>query len=221
MDNNAIIKTSKPLINHMNTSCLFTVSAPSGAGKTSLLKAVLQKYPSSITLSVSHATRDKRPGEVDGQDYHFIDVAGFEQKVKEGDFLEHAKVFDNYYGTSKQTVEELLAKDINVILEIDWQGAEQIKKAMPDTVSVFILPPSRAALKQRLSDRGQDNDEIINRRMAEADSEMSHFDKADYLIINDDFEQSIDELSHILLSHSLTMQRQKLRNHSLLCELIR
>jgi len=205
----------------MNTSCLFTVSAPSGAGKTSLLKAVLKKYPNSITLSTSHATRDKREGEVDGQDYHFIDVASFEAKVKNGEFLEHAKVFDNYYGTSRQAVEDLLAKDINVILEIDWQGAEQIKKVMPETISVFILPPSRASLKQRLSDRGQDNDEIINRRMAEADSEMSHYDKADFLIINDDFDHAMEELSHILLSQSLSMQRQKDRHHSLLCELIR
>jgi len=205
----------------MNASCLFTVSAPSGAGKTSLLKAVLKKHPNSITLSTSHATRDKRPGEVDGQDYHFIDVPSFEQKVANNEFLEHAKVFDNYYGTSKKSVEDLLAKDLSVILEIDWQGAEQIKKVMPETISVFILPPSRASLKQRLSDRGQDNEDIINRRMAEADSEMSHYDKADFLIINDDFEQSIEELSHILLSQSLSMQRQKLRHHSLLCELIR
>jgi len=205
----------------MNASCLFTVSAPSGAGKTSLLKAVLKKHPNSITLSTSHATRDKRPGEVDGQDYHFIDVPNFEQKVVNDEFLEHAKVFDNYYGTSKKTVEDLLAKDLSVILEIDWQGAEQIKKVMPETISIFILPPSRVSLKQRLSDRGQDNEDIINRRMAEADSEMSHYDKADFLIINDDFEQSIEELSHILLSQSLSMQCQKLRHHSLLCELIR
>ncbi len=205
----------------MNTSCLFTVSAPSGAGKTSLLKAVLKKYPEQIKLSVSHATRNMRPGEVDGQDYHFINVSEFEKKVQEGEFLEHAKVFDNYYGTSKKAVEALLAQDVNVILEIDWQGAEQIKCAMPDTVSVFILPPSRNALKQRLSDRGQDDEAVINRRMAEADSEMSHYDKADYLIINDDFEQAMDELSHILLSHSLTMQRQKSRNHALLSKLIR
>ncbi len=205
----------------MNASCLFTVSAPSGAGKTSLLKAVLNKFPNKITLSISHATREKRPGEIDGQDYHFIEVSAFEKKVSAGDFLEHAQVFDNYYGTSKQAVEALLEKDMNVILEIDWQGAEQIKQAMPDTISVFILPPSRETLRQRLSDRGQDNTDIILRRMAEADSEMSHFDKADFLIINDNFEQAVEELSYILLSQSLTMQRQKLRHHSLLCEIIR
>jgi len=204
----------------MKSSCLFTVSAPSGAGKTSLLKALLEQQPKKITLSTSHATRDKRPGEVDGHDYHFVDVATFEQKVSDGDFLEHAKVFDNYYGTSKQSVEALLAQDKNVILEIDWQGAEQVKKKMPDTVSVFILPPSREALKQRLNDRGQDNDEIINRRMAEADSEMSHYAKADYLIINDDFDAALAELSHVLLSQSLTMQRQKQRHHTLLAEII-
>jgi len=196
------------------------VSAPSGAGKTSLLKAVLEKYPNKITLSTSHATRAMRPGEVDGQDYHFVDVPTFEKKVKDGEFLEHAKVFDNYYGTSKETVENLLEQDINVILEIDWQGAEQVKQKMPDTISVFILPPNRDTLKQRLSDRGQDDYEIIKRRMAEADSEMSHYDKADYLIINDNFEEAVEELSHILLSQSLTMQRQKLRHHPLLCEII-
>lgn len=205
----------------MNSSCLFTVSAPSGAGKTSLLKAVLEKFPNKITLSTSHATRNKRPGEVDGQDYHFVDVATFEKKVEEGEFLEHAKVFDNYYGTSKETVDELLKKDLNVILEIDWQGAKQVKEKMPDTISVFILPPSRDTLKQRLSDRGQDDYEVIKRRMDEADSEMSHYDEADYLIINDDFEQALEELGHILLSQSLTMERQKARNHSLLCGIIR
>jgi len=205
----------------MNSSCLFTVSAPSGAGKTSLLKAVLEKFPNQITLSTSHATRNKRPGEVDGQDYHFVDVATFEKKVDEGEFLEHAKVFDNYYGTSKETVDELLKQDLNVILEIDWQGAKQVKEKMPDTISVFILPPSRDTLKQRLSDRGQDDYEVIKRRMDEADSEMSHYDEADYLIINDDFEQALEELGHILLSQSLTMERQKARNHSLLCGIIR
>jgi len=205
----------------MNSSCLFTVSAPSGAGKTSLLKAVLEKFPNKITLSTSHATRNKRPGEVDGQDYHFVDVATFEKKVDEGEFLEHAKVFDNYYGTSKETVDELLKQDLNVILEIDWQGAKQVKEKMPDTISVFILPPSRDTLKQRLSDRGQDDYEVIKRRMDEADSEMSHYDEADYLIINDDFEQALEELGHILLSQSLTMERQKARNHSLLCGIIR
>ncbi len=204
----------------MNASCLFTVSAPSGAGKTSLLKALLEQQPEKITLSTSHATRDKRPGEVEGQHYHFVDISTFEQKVTDGDFLEHAKVFDNYYGTSKQAVEALLALDKNVILEIDWQGAEQIKQKMPDTISVFILPPSREALKQRLNDRGQDNDEIINRRMAEADSEMSHYAKADYLIINDDFDTALAELSHVLLGQSLTMQRQKQRHQTLLAEII-
>lgn len=205
----------------MNSSCLFTISAPSGAGKTSLLKAVLKKHPNKITLSTSHATRAMRPGEVDGKDYHFIDIPTFEQKVSDGEFLEHAKVFDHYYGTSKEVAENLLEQDVNVILEIDWQGAEQVKQQMPDTISVFILPPSRAALKQRLRDRGQDDDAIIKRRMDEADSEMSHYDKADYLIINNDFEQALAELSHILLSQSLTLARQKLRNHSLLCEIIR
>ncbi|MBL7003346.1 MAG: guanylate kinase [Gammaproteobacteria bacterium] len=203
-----------------NTSCLFTVSAPSGAGKTSLVKALLEKYPEQIAISISHATREQRVGEVDGQDYHFVSIADFEAKVKQNGFLEHAKVFDNYYGTSRQAVDDLLAEDKNVILEIDWQGAEQIKKVMPETVSIFILPPSREALYTRLNDRGQDNEEIINKRMANADSEMSHYDQAEYLIINDDFDTALEQLARVLLSQSLTMQRQKVRNEALLKDII-
>lgn len=204
----------------MNTSCLFTVSAPSGAGKTSLVKELLNQHPVQLALSTSHATRAKRPGEQDGVDYHFISVNDFEEKVARGEFLEHAKVFDNYYGTSQQSIENLLAQDKNVILEIDWQGAQQVKTKISDTVSIFILPPSRDALRQRLTQRGQDDESIIEKRMAQADSEMSHYAQADYLVINDDFDTALQELSHIVLSQSLMMSRQKVRHSNLLSKII-
>jgi len=194
----------------MKTSCLFTISAPSGAGKTSLVKALLNNNPD-VAVSVSHATRGKRPGEVDGQDYHFVDIERFEHMVEEDAFLEHAKVFDNYYGTSQRAVEDLLAAGKHVILEIDWQGAQQVKRKLPDTVAIFILPPSRDALRQRLMGRATDNVTVIERRMAEADREMSHYSDAEYLVINDDFEQALRDLEAIVHTQGLTLDRQKQR----------
>jgi guanylate kinase len=203
----------------MKSHCLFTISAPSGAGKTSLVKALLKKR-ADVTVSVSHATRDKRPGEQDGRDYHFVSVDAFEQMVAHDDFLEHAKVFDNYYGTSLQGVNQLLQQDQHVILEIDWQGAQQVKKKLPDTVAIFILPPSREALRQRLTDRATDNDSIIERRMREADREMSHYSDAEYLVINDDFEQALFDLECIIHSQSLQLERQKLKNLDLIASIV-
>lgn len=194
----------------MSSSCLFTISAPSGAGKTSLVKALLQTR-TDVAVSVSHATRAQRTGEVDGQDYHFVSVEAFEQMVREDAFLEHARVFDNYYGTSQQAVEELLAQGRHVILEIDWQGARQVKQKLPDTVSVFILPPSRETLRQRLTDRATDDSSIIERRMADADREMSHFSDAEYLIVNDDFDQALYDLDSIINCQGLTQARQRAR----------
>jgi len=193
----------------MNSSCLFTISAPSGAGKTSLVKALLEKMPT-LTVSVSHATRKKRPGEVDGGDYHFVSIEQFEQMVEHQAFLEHARVFDNYYGTAQQSVQELLAQGKHVILEIDWQGALQVKQKMPATVPIFILPPSRETLHQRLTDRATDDADIIQRRMADADAEMSHFSDAEYLVINDDFNQALYDLECIIHSQALKLERQKL-----------
>jgi len=193
----------------MNSSCLFTISAPSGAGKTSLVKALIEKNPR-VVVSVSHATRDKRPGEVDGSDYHFVNIDTFEQMVKQDAFLEHARVFDNYYGTSQQAVLEQLAGGKHVILEIDWQGALQVKQKMPDTIAIFILPPSRETLQQRLTDRATDDVSIIERRMAQADKEMSHYSDAEYLVINDDFQQALVDLESIIHSQALTLERQKL-----------
>ena len=194
----------------MISSCLFTISAPSGAGKTSLVKALLERNPL-MDVCVSHATRAMRPGEVDGLDYHFVSIEQFEAMVEQDEFLEHAKVFDNYYGTAQLSVEGLLSQGKNVILEIDWQGAQQVKKKIPETVPVFILPPSRETLRQRLTDRKTDDESIIERRMADADKEMSHYSDADYLVINDDFDQALKELESIICCQSLTLERQMLR----------
>ncbi len=199
----------------MNSSCLFTISAPSGAGKTSLVKALLEKK-TDITVCVSHATRDKRPGEVDAKDYHFVSIETFEAMVDADEFLEYARVFDNYYGTSQKVVEQLLQQGKNVILEIDWQGALQVKQKLPDTIAIFILPPTRDTLRQRLTDRATDDSSIINRRMADADKEMSHYSDAEYLIINDNFKQALYDLECVIHCQSMTLERQKLKNRPLI-----
>ena len=199
----------------MNTACLFTISAPSGAGKTSLVKALLETRADSVTVCVSHSTRPIRPGEVDGKAYHFISVAAFDQMVANDEFLEHARVFDNCYGTARASVDKLLASGKHVILEIDWQGARQVKARMPDTVGIFILPPSREVLERRLRDRGTDDERTIARRMRDADREMSHFQDAEYLVINDVFEQALFDLDAIIHTQGLTLARQKLKNQAL------
>jgi guanylate kinase len=199
---------------------LYIISAPSGAGKSSLLRALLEGMPENVQLSVSHTTRAPRPGEVDGRDYHFTDVPGFQAMVDDAAFFEHAQVFDNYYGTSRQAVLDQLQAGNDVILEIDWQGARLIREQLPEAVSIFILPPSRAALQQRLQDRGQDDDSIIARRMRDAISEMSHYDEYDYLVINDDFDEARDELASILRSHRLRLRVQRQRQAALLAGLL-
>lgn len=189
---------------------LFIFSAPSGAGKTSLVKALLQTT-GYIGVSVSHTTRAARPGEVSGKDYHFTSVDEFQAMVSRGAFLEHAQVFDNFYGTSQEWVESELAAGRDVILEIDWQGAQQVRHLMPDAVSVFIAPPSISALRERLQKRGQDNDEIIARRMKDARNELSHYGEYDYLIINDDFANTVEELRAIIIArrHRLEAQQER------------
>jgi guanylate kinase len=172
------------------------VTAPSGAGKTSLVRALLKDHPN-IKFSISYTTRPQRPTEKDGHDYHFVDKAGFERMVKAGQFLEHAQVFDNYYGTARATVETELAAGRDVLLEIDWQGAAQVCKLMPEAVSVFILPPSRAELERRLRTRGTDSDEVIARRLRDAVGDMSHWCEFDYVVVNDDFERAVAELAAI------------------------
>ncbi len=200
----------------MNTACLFTISAPSGAGKTSLIKALLAKKTDSMVVSVSHSTRKKRPGEIDGADYHFVDVDKFEAMARNNEFVEYAKVFDNYYGTAVESVERLLESGRHVILEIDWQGARQVKQAMPETVCIFILPPSREALEQRLVDRATDDRDTIERRMLAADREMSHYNDGEYLVINEDFKQALYDLECIIHSQSMTLERQKAKYRKLI-----
>lgn len=205
---------------HPSAGKLFVVSAPSGAGKTSLVKALIDSSQH-IQVSISHTTRQIRPGEVDGVNYHFIDSSQFQHMLTNHGFLEHAEVFGNYYGTSKQWVEETIAKGINVILEIDWQGALQVKKLMP-TTAIFILPPSKSALRERLNNRGQDTENTINQRMAEATNEMSHYGDADYLIINDNFETALSELQSIFHGRhtELSLEKQQQRHQQLLTDLL-
>lgn len=176
---------------------LLLVTAPSGAGKTSLVRALLQDHPN-IRFSISYTTRKQRPNEKHAHDYHFVDKAEFERMVAAGEFLEHAQVFDNYYGTARQVVEDLMAKGRDVLLEIDWQGAAQVRRLMPEAVSVFILPPSRAELERRLRSRGTDDDSVIARRLQDAVGDMSHWSEFDYVVVNDSFEHALAELSAIV-----------------------
>ncbi|GAB6046652.1 guanylate kinase [Methyloparacoccus murrellii] len=186
---------------------LFIVSAPSGAGKTSLVRALRQAH-SGLAVSVSHTTRAQRPGEEHGRDYFFVSQDEFARMIEAGEFLEHARVFDNFYGTARSTVEAALAGRKDVILEIDWQGARQIRTLMPGCRSIFVLPPSREALASRLSSRGQDDAETIARRMADAISEMSHYAEYDYVVINDVFAVALAELGAILTTRRLETSRQ-------------
>lgn len=176
---------------------LYIISAPSGAGKTSLVKALIEST-SDIMVSVSHTTRGMRPGEVDGKDYHFTDVDTFRSMIGDNAFLEHAQVFDNFYGTSRDAIEAELYRGHNVLLDIDWQGARRIRDQMPDALSVFILPPSRQALEDRLRGRGQDSEEVIRRRMRDAVSEMSHAPEFQYQVVNDDFDAALADLRALL-----------------------
>ena len=198
---------------------LFIVAAPSGAGKTSLVKALLENTHN-IDVSVSHTTRTRRSGEEDGKDYHYVDVPTFSNMISQGAFLEHAQVFDHHYGTSETAVLDQLASGHDVILEIDWQGAEQVRIRISGTVSIFILPPSRAALRERLTERGQDDDIIINRRMHDAVTEMSHYHEFDYVVVNDVFETALKDLEIIIASQRLHIHNQKQALESLINELL-
>ncbi len=200
-----------------STGTLYIISAPSGAGKTSLVKALIDAQARiaepQIRVSVSHTTRAMRPGEADGVNYHFVDRAEFVRLIEHGDFLEQAEVFGNLYGTSQSHLQQTLDEGHDLILEIDWQGAEQVRRQMPEARSIFILPPSQQALRQRLTNRGQDSDAIIEGRMREAVSEMSHYVEYDFLIINDDFAHALDDLKAIFRANRLQQLPQQ--QHSL------
>lgn len=205
-------------MNH-SSGTLYIVSAPSGAGKTSLVTALI-KADKRVSVSVSHTTRAMRPGEQHGVNYHFVSHDDFKGLIAKGDFLEHAEVFGNFYGTSRSALQEVLDQGNDLILEIDWQGAQQVRKLMPEALSVFILPPSQQALRQRLDGRGQDSEEIIAGRMKEAVSEMVHYDEYDYVIINDDFDVALEDLKAVFRSNRLLLKKQQQRNSGLLKELL-
>ena len=176
---------------------LFVISAPSGAGKTSLVRALMERQPE-LRFSVSYTTRPQRPGEQDGQHYHFVAPAEFERMLARGAFLEHAQVFDNFYGTARSQVEAMLAEGHGVVLEIDWQGARQVRAQMPESVGIFILPPSRAELERRLRGRATDTEAVIRRRLADAAADMSHWPEFDFVVVNDEFGAALDALADIV-----------------------
>lgn len=202
----------------MSSATLYIVSAPSGAGKTSLVGALL-KSMDNIKVSISHTTRPMRPGEEDGVHYHFVEQQAFLQMKKEGAFLEDAEVFGNYYGTSRHWVQEQLDQGIDIILEIDWQGAEQVRKLMP-AESIFIFPPSREVLLQRLRGRGQDSEDVIERRTQEAIVEMRSYEHFDYLIVNDDFDTALSDLQSVVRSRRLKQEIQAERLSDIITELL-
>ena len=203
---------------------LFILAAPSGAGKSSLIKALMEKYEGNETtpmqVSVSHTTRQPRPGEVDGVHYHFVSREQFEALIEQGVFFEYAEVFGNYYGTSRVTIEQTLHRGIDVFLDIDWQGARQVKEQLPDTATIFIAPPSRKALQQRLTQRGQDTADVIEQRMIKAVSEISHYQEFDFIIVNDDFNTALSELEAVVCARRLRKQKQIIRHQQLFDDLL-
>ena len=179
---------------------LFVIAAPSGGGKTSLVNGLLER-DRRLVLSISHTTRQPRPGEMDGTHYHFVSATKFEQMAENGDFMEHAKVFDHYYGSNRKSVAQQLQQGRDVILEIDWQGARQVRAAFPQCCLIFIIPPSLEILRERLTGRGQDSDAVIQRRMRDAQAEISHWPEFDQLVVNDDFDAALEELLTIINDH--------------------
>jgi len=206
-------------MNAATEGTLFVVAAPSGAGKSTLVNALLEREPG-ISLSVSHTTRPPRPGETYGRHYYFVERAEFERQIAEGIFLEHAEVHGNLYGTSRTTVQELLAQGRDVLLEIDWQGAQQIRASKPDCVGVFILPPSRAELERRLRGRGSDSAEVIERRLRNSRGEIAHAHEFDYILVNDAFDEALDDLQAIVRAVRLRGALQLRRHEALIAELL-
>ena len=205
---------------------LIIIAAPSGCGKTSLVKALLKNYDN-LCVSVSHTTRKARKGEIDGANYHFISTSAFREMIDNNDFIEHAEVFGNMYGTARQNIKEKLENNVDIILEIDWQGARQVRQNMPDSISIFILPQSINTLRERLTNRGQDDEDTISKRMANSQTEMSHYSEFGYLIINDQFDSALDDLKSIIDDYrkntknsELSLENQLLRHKYILKELI-
>jgi len=194
---------------HAPRGSLFVIAAPSGGGKTSLINGLLQRDPR-LALSISHTTRQARPGEIDAQHYYFVSEAEFEQMVENGDFMEHARVFDHFYGTNRKSIDSQLEQNRDVILDIDWQGARQVRSAFPDCCLIFIIPPSLQSLRQRLTKRGQDSASVIERRMRDAQAEISHWAEFDQLVVNDDYDAALEELLAIINDHR--MQKPHLVN---------
>lgn len=203
----------------MNEPNLYVVAAPSGGGKTSLIRALLEK-DERVSLSVSHTTRAPRPGELTGIHYHFVDDETFVRMVEENAFLEHAQVFDHRYGTGRDAVSRKLAAGYDVILDIDWQGARQIRENFPGCCTIFILPPSLATLRKRLAKRGQDSDDVIERRMKDAKAEISHSSEFDFVIVNDDFDDALADLQSIVRHRKLYRPERKDHNEDLVAELL-
>jgi guanylate kinase len=198
---------------------LFVIAAPSGAGKTSLVRALMQRRPA-LRFSISYTTRKKRTNERDEHDYFFVNKEKFEQMRDAGEFLEHARVFDNYYGTSRKQVERLLDEGQDVLLEIDWQGAQQIRRTLPECRTIFVLPPSREALEQRLRGRGTDSDEVIARRLRDSLADLSHWNEFDYIVVNDAFDRATDELEAIVTGTGEHLQRDRAELRELLAKLL-
>lgn len=203
----------------MERGTLYVISAPSGAGKTSLVKALVKRQ-SNLRVAISHTTRQPRSEEKEGINYFFVSQNKFLEMLNANEFLEHAVVFEQYYGTASYWVDDCLNKGQDLILEIDWQGAQQVRRLLPDTKSIFILPPSRDTLKKRLFQRGQDSDSVIEHRMSKAIDEISHYSEFDYLIVNDDFDTALKELETIILANTLKSLRQAERLEPLLKELL-
>lgn len=200
---------------------LFILSAPSGAGKSSLISALLKQISARpLQVSVSHTTREARPGEENGQHYHFVSKKAFETLIAQNAFYEHAEVFGNYYGTSEASIDEQLAHGIDVFLDIDWQGAQQVRMKNPSVTTIFICPPSKAALETRLKGRGQDSQEVINGRMAQAKSECSHYQEFDYIIVNDVFDQALIDLTTVVNNQRLKRGQQVIAQQTLFEDLL-
>ena len=207
-------------------SNLFIVAAPSGCGKTSLVESLINNT-TNLRVSISHTTRKPRADEVNGTNYHFVSVSEFQKMISDGAFIEHAEVFENLYGTSKKLINDNLNNNIDVILEIDWQGARQVKQNLPSAISIFILPPSKEALELRLKNRAQDDELIIKKRMQDAENQMSHFNEFDYLVINDNFNAALADLESIIASSNnlskrahLSLEEQSIKHKKLLKKLI-